>query len=64
MDNLIINHLKKDELKHELLVRGIATSDTQTVDDLRSCLRPLIKLEKSGKSLSYPNFQPDFDREK
>lgn len=52
MDNFMVNHLKKDELKFELLIRGIATSDDQRVDDLRSCLRRLLKLEKSGKSLS------------
>lgn len=64
MDRFIINHLKKDELKYELLARGISTSDNQTVDDLRSCLRPLLKLEKSSKPLSYPDFETDFDNEK
>lgn len=64
MDRFVVNHLKKDELRHELAFRSISTTDDQTVDDLRSCLRPLIKLEKSRKNISYPNYNPDFDSEK
>lgn len=58
-----INYLKKDEIRVELLLRGVSTTDDQTVDDLRTLLRPLIKLEKSGKSLRSPEVTLDFKEE-
>ena len=41
-----VNYLKKEMLVFELKVRGIATDETKTVDDLRAALRPLLQLEK------------------
>lgn len=49
-----IDRLKKDELLYELSMRGFKKTDKQTVDDLRSLLRPILKLEKDEKSLDYP----------
>lgn len=58
-----VNYLKKDELVMELKLRGIATSDDQTVDDLRPILRPLINLEKCGRSVRSPAIELDFKEE-
>lgn len=58
-----INRLKKDELIYELAIRGIASSPAKTVDELRSCLRPMLKLEKAKTSLSYPEYNMNLDEE-
>lgn len=60
---IVINYLKKDELINELCARGIPATDLQTVDELRSTLRPLFKLEKEGKPLHYPTFGLNVDEE-
>lgn len=57
-----INRLKKDELQYELRLRGMPF-DNKTVAELRSCLRPLLKFEKSDESLHYPDYDFDVDEE-
>lgn len=56
---MVINYLKKDELQYELKLRGVAISDEETVAELRSYLRPLLRFEKVDKTLHYPKY--DFD---
>lgn len=51
-----ILHLTKDMLRYELAVRGMPTSDSNTVDQLRAAFRPLLKLEKKGKGLKNPAY--------
>uniref|UniRef100_V5GNH6 Gag polyprotein n=1 Tax=Anoplophora glabripennis TaxID=217634 RepID=V5GNH6_ANOGL len=58
-----INRLKKDELIFELAIRGVTCDETKTVDELRTCLRPLLRLEKSDTSLSYPEYNLNIDDE-
>lgn len=53
-----INYLKKEMLVYELNVRGILVNDSKTVDELRSTLRPLLKLERQGK-LNIPEYSLD-----
>lgn len=57
--------LRKDELQHELRIRGLKVTSEQTVKDLRSCLRQFMRLESSNRSFSYPhvnlNAQEEFD---
>lgn len=60
---LVINHLKKDELIYELGIRGVMCDDTKTVEELRCCLRPILKLEKANTSFSYPDYSFDVDAE-
>lgn len=36
-----VTYLKKEMLEHELIVRGIKFSGSNTVDELRASLRPL-----------------------
>lgn len=56
--------LKKDELIYELSVRGVVTSPEQNVDELRSCLRSLLKIEKSGNtSIQTPEYGLKFEEE-
>lgn len=50
-----VNALKKDELQYELAIRGIDTKD-QTVEQMRTCLRPLFRIEKLDASLHYPDY--------
>lgn len=57
---LVINYLRKDELCHELAVRGIKAQESKTVDELRSCLRSLMNLEKFDKNVSYPALELNF----
>lgn len=58
-----INRLKKDELIYELTVRGVTGTDTKTVEELRTCLRPLLKFEKANTSLSIPEYKLDIVEE-
>ena len=48
-----INHLKKEMLIYELTIRGLSADDTNTVEELRASLRPIIHLEKKGKPLPF-----------
>ena len=50
-------------LVYELLVRGIAVDASKTVDELRSALRPLLKVEKSG-GFTFPPYTLKFGEEK
>lgn len=50
-------------LIHELVVRGVAVDDSKTVEVLRSTLRPLFKLERTG-SFNYPPYALKFQEEK
>ncbi|XP_044759302.1 uncharacterized protein LOC123317019 [Coccinella septempunctata] len=58
-----INHLLKDELQHELCVRGLSFSETATVETLRSCLRSTLKLETMNQSFKYPDYNFDVSNE-
>lgn len=58
---LSINRLSKDELTYELGVRGIRK--TEPVEQMRKCLRNILRLEKKGKPLSYPPYSLDIDEE-
>lgn len=58
-----IQYLKKEMVIHELVVRGVAVDTSKTLDQLRSALRSLLKLEKSGVS-SYPPYSLKFSAEK
>lgn len=51
-------------LLYELNVRGIKVDDSKTVDELRSTLRPLLQMEKKGRSLSTPPYDLKFEDEK
>ncbi|KAJ8982691.1 hypothetical protein NQ317_013163 [Molorchus minor] len=53
-----INRLEKDELTYELAFRGI--TDKKTVEEMRKCLRAILKLEKAGSSLKYPTYPYTF----
>lgn len=50
-----VNRLKKDELQYELRVRGFESGD-KPVAELRTALRPLLRMESENRSLSYPKF--------
>lgn len=56
-----INRLDKDELTYELAFRGI--TDKKTVDDMRKCLRAILRLEKTGSSLKYPKYPFTFEED-
>lgn len=58
-----INHLKKEMLIYELVIRGITVDDSKTVEQLRATLRPVLKLEKQGKPLSIVQYPCDLDSE-
>ena len=58
-----VNYLKKDMLVYELTVRGIPANETNTVDELRTTLRPVLQLEKAGKPLNYPAYSRDLKEE-
>lgn len=47
-----INRLAKDELEYELNVRGI--TDISSVEEMRKCLRRVLKLEKNGTVMIRP----------
>lgn len=49
-----INRLEKEELSYELAYRGIV--EPSTVQEMRKSLRSVLKLEKSGSSLTYPTY--------
>lgn len=51
--------LHKDELIYELNFRGVTVDDTKTVDQLRTLLRPLVRLENANTSLFYPDYSVD-----
>lgn len=56
-----VNYLVQDELKYELQIRGIVEEDT--VEKMRSTLRRILKLEKRGEGLSYPEYNLDITAE-
>lgn len=57
-----VNRLKKDELQYELRIRGLEASD-KPVAELRTTLRPLLRMESLNQSLSYPKFELDVAHE-
>jgi len=59
-----VAHLKKEMLSHELLVCGVVLSESDTVESMRSTLRPLLKFEKQNLHPIYPSHTPqNFDYE-
>lgn len=58
-----IGYLKKEMLIHEIIVRGVSVDETKTVEQLRSILRPLLKMEKSG-ACSFVPYSLKFDVER
>lgn len=58
-----VTYLKKEMLEHELIVRGIKFSGSNTVDELRASLRPLLKLEAQPGQCNYPPYDLDFEEE-
>lgn len=58
-----INYLRKEELVYELKFRGFPVTDSQTVDELRKCLRPILKLEKQNTSFSFSEYSIDIASE-
>ncbi|CAG9772232.1 unnamed protein product [Ceutorhynchus assimilis] len=57
------DNLRKPELLWELKLRGIPVDDTSTAEKMKAALRPLIRLERRNKSLSYPDYTSVFDDE-
>lgn len=55
---LEINRLERDELLYELRYRGI--TDRETVKDMRTCLRGILKIESSSTKLTYPKYSVPF----
>lgn len=49
-----INRLERDELQYELTCRGI--TDRDTVREMRTCLRSILKIESSSTKLTYPTY--------
>ncbi|CAG9814812.1 unnamed protein product [Phaedon cochleariae] len=47
--------LSKSELVYELKIRGL--EDVGTMEEMRSTLRRLVRMEKDGESLKYPEYQ-------
>lgn len=59
-----VNHLRKDELVYELFIRGVQIDESSTlVSDMRSSLRSLVLLEKSGQRLTQIKYTIDFEEE-
>lgn len=58
---LDIQRLNKNELTYELKIRGFI--DVGNVDQMRDCLRNLMRLEKTENSLTYPDYEFVFDDE-
>lgn len=56
-----INRLTGEELQYELHIRGF--EDGGTVAEMRSALRGLLKLEKEGNSLEYPEYSISFEED-
>ena len=56
--NMYVYHLKRDELEYELAFRGIASAGL-VVNDMRASLRPLLKLERAGRGVTYPAYTVD-----
>lgn len=52
-------NLRKDELQHELRIRGFESTPEQTVKDLRTCLGKFMKMESGNRSFSYPQVKLD-----
>lgn len=60
MPGLDIDRLAKDELVYELGWRGFGSD---TVERMRKTLRGVLRHEKAGGSLTYPEYKVPFDRE-
>lgn len=56
-----IQRLNKQELVYELKIRGFY--DVGNVDQMRDCLRNLLRLENTENSLSYPDYDVNFEDE-
>lgn len=59
--NFECNRLAKDELVYELKIRGF--EDVGTVEEMQSCLRNILKLERSGQKLTYPPYSMNCESE-
>ena len=57
-----VHCLKKAELEYELKYRGIDAA-TMGAAEMRISLRPLIRLERDGRSISYPPYAFDAEAE-
>ncbi|KAJ8939507.1 hypothetical protein NQ314_011113 [Rhamnusium bicolor] len=53
--------LNKEELTYELKIRGL--ENVGTMEQMRSTLRRMLKLERSGDSLTYPDYSLDYNEE-
>lgn len=51
------DRLNKDELVYELKIRGLF--DVGNVQEMRSCLRKILKMEQTGETLTYPKYDLD-----
>jgi len=58
-----INYLKKEMLIYEVTIRGIEVDDTKSVEELRSTLRTLMRLEKHDQSLVAQEYSFDVTQE-
>lgn len=56
------DRLNKDEISYELRVRGFV--DVGNVQEMRSCLRKLLKMEQTGETLTYPQYNLKFEEER
>ncbi|KAJ8916999.1 hypothetical protein NQ315_012915 [Exocentrus adspersus] len=56
---LDVNRLEKDELTYELAFCGI--TDKKTVEEMRKCLRAILRLERTESSLTYPQYPFTFE---
>jgi len=55
------NRLAKDVLTYELKIRGF--EELGTVEEMRSCLRNVLKLERLGQTLTYLQYNLQYDQE-
>lgn len=56
-----IQRLNKQELTYELKIRGLV--DVGSVDQMRDCLRNLMRLENTDNSLTYPEYECIFEED-
>lgn len=60
---LDIKYLDQEDLVYELTLRGIPVTPDQSVTNLRSRLRPLLKLEERDETITYPSYPFDIKEE-
>lgn len=53
-----VNRLSSDELTYELAIRGV--TDQTTVEPMRQTLRNLLRLERRGTPIDYPDYPYEF----